>query len=137
MAIVFPSYEWLESLKDKLNTDEKYKKIASKWEGDIIFQINPSGALKDEVIYYVNLWHGECLGVEELEKVDEKEAVFVLDADYHNIVRVVKGDMGPMQAMLTRKLKVKGNLGYMLKNVPTVMYFVKCVQAVTDQILGE
>jgi len=137
MSAIFPSHEWLVSLKEKLNSDPKYLKIASKWEGDIIFLIQPEGALKEELIYYVNLWHGKCLGVEELETVDEKEAVFVLQAEYDNIVRVVKGELNPMQAMMTRKLKVKGNLGYMLKNVPTVMYFVHCVQDITDQILGE
>ena len=137
MTIVFPSLEWLNSLKSKLNSDEKYKKIASKWEGDIIFLFNPEGALEKQIIYYINLWHGECLGVDELTSVDEKEAVFVLEADFNNIVKVVKGELDPMQAMMTRKLKVKGNLGYMLKNVPTVLHFVKIVHEITDKILGE
>jgi putative sterol carrier protein len=137
MMAIFPSSDWLVSLKEKLNSDEKYKEIASKWEGDIIFHITPGGALKKELIYYVNLWHGECPGVAVLSAVDEKEAVFVMMAEYDNIVRVLKGELDPMQAMMTRKLKVKGNLGYMLKNVPTVLYFVRCAQDVTDQILGE
>jgi len=137
MPVIFPSFDWLVSLKDKLNSDEKYKQIAHKWEGDIIFLITPGSVLKEEIIYYVNLWHGECLGVAELNSVDEKDAVFVMIAEFDNIVRVLKGELDPMQAMMTRKLKVKGNLGYMLKNVPTVMYFVHCAQDVTDQILGE
>jgi putative sterol carrier protein len=137
MSAIFPSFDWLVSLKEKLNSDEKYKQIASKWEGDIIFLITPGGALKEEIIYYVNLWHGECPGVAELNAVDEKEAVFILQAGYDNIVRILKGELNPMVAMMTRKLNVKGNLGYMLKNVPTVLYFVRCCQEVTDQIVGE
>ena len=63
MTTIFPSYAWLLKLKDKLNTDEKYGRIAAKWEGDVIFQIIPDGALEEEQIYYVNLWHGEWLGM--------------------------------------------------------------------------
>ena len=137
MSVIFPSVDWLNSLKDKLNSDEKYKKIASKWEGDIIFLIQPEGALENQLIYYINLWHGECLGVNELSSVDEKEAVFILEAKFENVVKVLKGQMDPMQAMLTRKLKVKGNMGYMMKNIPTVLNFVRCAQEVTDEILGE
>jgi hypothetical protein len=35
MAHLFPSPEWLEALKAKLNTDEKYTQTAKKWEGEI------------------------------------------------------------------------------------------------------
>jgi len=68
---------------------------------------------------------------------DPLEADFVLSAPFSNFVRVLKGDLDPMQAMLTRKLIVKGNLGYMMRNVPTVLEFVRCAQAVTDKVLGE
>ena len=137
MSAIFPSMEWLIALKDKLNSDENYKKIASKWEGDIIFDISPTGALEEQLVFFIGLWHGECLGVEELESPDDKEAVFILEADYDNIVKVLKGQLDPMQAMLTRKLKIKGNLGVMMRNVPTVFQFVKCAQEITDEILGE
>ena len=137
MVAIFPSIEWLNSLKDKLNSDEDYQRIASKWEGDIIFQIEPSGALTEKLLFFVGLWHGECLGVEVLEKIEDKEAVFVLVSKFDNIVKVLKGQLDPMQAMLTAKLRVKGNLGVMMRNVPTVLQFVKCAKEVTGQILGE
>jgi putative sterol carrier protein len=40
-----------------------------------------------------------------------------------------------MTAMMTNKLRVKGSLGYMMRNVPTVLDFVRCVQEVTTEIL--
>ena len=39
-----------------------------------------------------------------------------------------------MTAMLTNKLRVKGSLGYMMRNVPTVLDFVRCCQEVTASI---
>jgi putative sterol carrier protein len=41
-----------------------------------------------------------------------------------------------MTAMMTRKLKVRGSMTYMMRNVPTVLEFVRCAQDVTDEILG-
>ena len=32
---IFPSAEYLQALKDKLNSDERYSKIAQNWEGDM------------------------------------------------------------------------------------------------------
>lgn len=60
MAYLFPSEEWLKAFKDKLNSDEKYAHIARKWEGDIMFQIEPDGPLDGTVLLYTDLWHGKC-----------------------------------------------------------------------------
>jgi hypothetical protein len=35
-----------------------------------------------------------------------------------------------MQAMVTRRLKVQGSMAYMLRNVPTVLDFVRCCRLV-------
>jgi hypothetical protein len=37
--------------------------------------------------------------------------------------------------MMTNKLKVQGSLGYMMRNVPTVLDFVRCAREVTTEIL--
>jgi hypothetical protein len=42
-----------------------------------------------------------------------------------------------MQAMITRKLQVKGSMPYMMRNVPTVLEFVRCARDVTDNYLGK
>ena len=40
-----------------------------------------------------------------------------------------------MQAMLTRKLDVKGNMAVMMRNVPTILDFVRCAREMTTEIL--
>jgi putative sterol carrier protein len=39
---------------------------------------------------------------------------------------VLAGRLDPMQAMLTRRLQVSGNMAYILRNVPVVLDFVRC-----------
>jgi putative sterol carrier protein len=128
----FPSPEWLNALCDKLNTDEKYATIAAKWEGDMTIVVEPTGELKEPLYYYLDLWHGKCRGVAILNKPDEKEPAFVLTSSFDNITQIVKGKLDPMQAMLTRKLKVQGNMAVMMRSVPTVLDFVRCAREVTE-----
>jgi len=132
----FPSADWLGELEEKLNTDDKYAQIAKKWEGDLIFIIEPEGSLHEQLTFYLDLWHGTCRSV-EYNPGPEKypQPVFTLTAKYNNITAILKGKLEPMTAMMTNKLKVKGNLGYMMRNVPTVLDFVRCAREVTSEIL--
>jgi putative sterol carrier protein len=60
---------------------------------------------------------------------------FTLTAAYNDITAILLGKLNPMTAMMTSKLKVKGSMGYMMRNVPTVLDFVRVAQEVTTEIL--
>lgn len=136
MPAIFPSEEWLKGLEAKLNSDPRYNEIAKNWEGDLIIVIEPQGNLKERLNIYFDLWHGKCRRVEyAVDSAKYPNPVFTLTATYHDITRIVTGKLNPMTAMMTNKLRVKGSLGYMMRNVPTVLDFVRCVQEVTTEIL--
>jgi putative sterol carrier protein len=137
MAGVFPSDEWLQDFIDYLNGDEEYAKTAKRWEGDLMFDVQPEGALKEHIRIYMDLWHGKCRGGRMVPEGEKQDAKFVLKAPFGNFVKVLKGELDPMQAMMSRKLSVKGNMAYMMRNVPVVLRFVRCAQESTDTILGE
>ena len=132
MTYRFPSAEWLQAFQEKLNNDEQYARIAKNWEGDIMFYIEPSGDLKAPVLLYLDLWHGSCRQafVIENENNEELNPAYILRASYDNFRDVLMGNLDPMQAMITRKLRVQGSMAYMLRNVPVVLDFVRCAQEV-------
>lgn len=135
MSATFPSLKWLQELEEKLNNDEKYAQVAKKWEGDMACVLEADNRLPEKKILYLDLWHGKCRQVAELDDLAEKNPAFVLTASYTNFLRVLQGDLDPMQAMLTRKLGVKGNMAVMMRSVPTVLDFVRCAREVTDKAL--
>ena len=137
MAGVFPSEMWLDSLKEHLNADERYAKIAKKWEGDLVFDIRAEGGLKEDTRVYLDLWHGKCRDAYLMTNEDQKEPAFTLTAPYGNFVKILLGELDPMQAMMTRKLVVKGSMAYMMRNVPTVLDFVRCAKEVTETVLED
>lgn len=136
MSAKFPSSEWLQGLEEKLNSDEKYARIAKNWEGDLLFVIEPEGNLEKQLIFYLDLWHGACRSVDYNPNPEKyPKPVFTLSATYNNMTAILTGKLDPMTAMMTNKLKVRGNLGYMMRNVPTVLDFVRCAREATTEIL--
>jgi putative sterol carrier protein len=136
MSAVFPSEEWLKGLEVKLNSDEKYRELAKSWEGDLFFRITPAGNLKEELTFYLDLWHGTCRKAEYQPGPSAyPKPVFTLTANYDDITGVLTGKLNPMTAMMTMKLKVQGNMGYMMRNVPTVLDFVRVAGEATTEIL--
>jgi len=136
LSAIFPSPQWLQELETKLNSDQKYAQIAKNWEGDLLFFIEPEGNLKERLTFYLDLWHGTCRKVEYKPAADSyPNPSFTLSASYKDITAILTGKLNPMTAMMTSKLKVKGSMGYMMRNVPTVLDFVRCAQEVTTEIL--
>ena len=136
MPAIFPSEEWLKDLEAKLNSDARYGEVAKNWEGDLLFLIEPDGNLKEPLTFYLDLWHGHCRKVEyKPEIASYPNPTFTLSASYKDITSILTGKLNPMTAMMTSKLKVKGSMGYMMRNVPTVLDFVRCAQEVTKEIL--
>jgi putative sterol carrier protein len=137
MTGVFPNQAWLDGFSAHLNSSEDYARIASKWEGDIVFEVNAEAPLEEDVRIYLDLWHGSCREARLLSADEAIDPAFTLTAPYNNFAKIVKGEIDAMQALLTRKLLVKGSMGYMMRNVPTVLEFVNCAIAVTDRVLGD
>jgi putative sterol carrier protein len=136
MSAVFPSEEWLKGLEARLNSDERYGEIAKNWEGDLFFRVEPGGNLKEGLTFYLDLWHGKCRKAEyKPDPSAYPKPVFTLAANYEDLTAILTGKLNPMTAMMTMKLKVQGSMGYMMRNVPTVLDFVRVAAEATTEIL--
>jgi len=131
----FPSPEWLQALRDKLNADERYGHTARNWEGDMLFLVEPGESLAHATAFYLDLWHGKCRDAFMQDQDLRVKPVFTLKGPYANYVRLLKGELDPMQALLTRKLGVQGNMAVLVRSVPTVIEFVRCCREVTDSFV--
>ena len=132
---VFPLEEWLNELIEKIDSDDQYAKIAHKWEGDMGFVIEPNGPLEEEMAFYLDLWHGKCRDGNIIQAGQNIKPVFTLKAPYLNFRRILKGELDPMQAMLTRKVSEQGSMAVMMRNVPTVLDFVRCCREITVEFI--
>jgi len=131
----FPTVAWLQALESKLNSDQKYAQIAKNWEGDMLFVVQPGGGLSQAMTFYLDLWHGKCRSAYVVGDQAAPKATFTLNVPYENGIRLLKGELEPMQALLTRKLGVQGNMAVLMRNVPTILDFVRCAREVTDSFV--
>ena len=126
MAIKFPSDAWIKELSNRLNDSESYEKSAKDWEGDFVFIVEPDDAFDDTAHLFLGLYHGKSPDAGELSSADERKAEFVLRAPYTNWRRVIEGNLDPIQGMMTRKLKVQGNMMKIMRYPKAAQEIVAC-----------
>lgn len=123
----FATEEWLEALKHELNTSEDYARAAKKWEGDFYFIISPEGELQEPIYLYMDLWHGECRDVRVVEDPAEEDPAFRMRAAPRVWKKVVTKQLDPIQGLVTRQLKLQGDMLTIMRSVKAAQELVNCV----------
>ena len=126
MALKFPSDEWIKALSDQLNTRESYEKSAKDWEGDFVFVIEPDDAYDTTAYLFLGLFHGKSPDAAMLASEDERQTEFVIHAPFSTWRQVIEGKLDPIQAMMTRKLKLEGNMMKIMRYPKAAKEIVDC-----------
>jgi putative sterol carrier protein len=129
----FPSHEWVVALCEALNNSPSYAEAAKNWEGDFYFIVEPGGPLTQQAILYMDLWHGKCRLAKGITDPSGMNPAFVMSANYDTWVKVIKAELDPIQGLMTRKLKLKGNMTMIMKNVKAAQELVKCCALVPTE----
>ena len=130
MAYQFPSPEWVAAFKDAINANEAYKKSAAKWEGDFYFIVSAKGPIKEPFVMYLDLWHGECREAHVVEDMSEKKPEFVIEGTLDVYRQIFDKKLDPIRALVSRKLKLKGNLGKIMRAVKATLDLVNSASSV-------
>lgn len=126
MALEFPSDEWIKALSDQLNTSESYEKSAKDWEGDFVFVVEPDDAYDTIAYLFLGLFHGKSPDAAMLASGDERQTEFVIHAPFGTWRQVVEGKLDPIQAMMTRQLKLEGNMMKIMRYPKAAKEIVDC-----------
>jgi putative sterol carrier protein len=98
---------------EAVNNSSEYKEAAKSWEGDILFVVTAVPGDRKEVKLYMDLWHGSCRDAYEVN--DEKESEFVITAPLPVWKKVLDGKLDPIRGLVSRQLKMKGNMMKVMK----------------------
>jgi len=130
MAHLFPSPAWVDAFKAALNTSEAYKVSAANWEGDFYFIVSAKGAIKEPVKFYLDLWHGQCRDAYIVEGADDKNPEFEIEGTIDVFRQIFEHKLDPIRALVSRKLKLKGNLGKIMRSVKATLDLVNAAASV-------
>lgn len=133
MKYKFPSDEWIKKLQEMLNSSESYQRSAKDWEGDFIFTIEPDDAYDQTTYLHLGLYHGKSPGAALVEENQLPETEFSLSAPFSTWKRVIEGKLDPIQGMMTRQLKLKGDLMKIMRYPKAAQEIVSsCANIPTD-----
>ena len=136
--ILFPSEDWMNKLVDLLRDNEDYKKAASNWEGSLALVIEKEeGKFDQDLIFYADPYHGEIREHAIVNSVEEKSPDFVINGPYSVWKEIQQGNMDSMQAIMKGKVKVKGNMAALLKQVKATQVMMKLLEEIPTKYVDE
>jgi putative sterol carrier protein len=137
---LFPSEAWLTECVDKLNTSKEYEEAAATWEGDLCFVIEaqPDIGIATDLWAWVDLWHGKCRDFKYgLTPEEGEKARFTIRASFPRWKQVVKQELDPVKAMMSGKLRLKGDIFTMIRHIKAAKAFVHVTGTVQTEFIDE
>jgi putative sterol carrier protein len=125
--IDFGTAPWLDALRETLNGSESYAEAAKNWEGDIYFIVEAEGSnLPKDLYLYFDLWHGKCRSANVVTDPADYKPEFIFTGSVKTFKQIIDDGLDPMKAIMTRKLKLQGNMAKIMRNVKAANQLVHC-----------
>ena len=123
------SEEWCNTWADRIRASKDFAVFNKGWEGDlsgIIFK-DPDRNIPEEQYLYLHFHDGEVKEISMIDKAKAEKCKFIMSGDYIRWKQVAKGELDAVKAMMQGKLKLKGNLPYVVKYVKGVQESIRCL----------
>ncbi len=128
--IPFATDTWIKRLHEEINHSDAYRQAAKTWEGDFFFVVESGGSQTEPVYMYLDLWHGESRGAFVVEDPTTTKPEFVISAPIGTWKNVMELRLDPMKGLLTRQLKLQGNMAKIMRAVKAANELVLCATRV-------
>jgi len=133
MAVKFPSDEWVKEFANQINGSKAYEESGKDWEGDWIFIVEADNAYPKTVYFFIGLYHGKVTDAAMIENEHARDAQYFMRGSFTTWRKTIEGKLDPIQALMTRKFKLKGNLTKVLRYPRSAKELVNCVKRVPTE----
>ena len=126
--LTFPSAEWVAAYSAAINASETYRAASGNWTFGAVALVvtpQPENGLPQPVAIWLDLDRGVCREARLATAAEAEAAPFILTGQYARWKQIIRKEVGPIAAILQRKLDLKGSL-------PIVVRFVKSAEALVD-----
>ena len=107
MSVKFLSDEWAQALKAELNESEDFRQAAAGHKATIQQIITGTEGTTN---YWITIGDGKIdLGVGDIEGEDA-----TITQSYDSAAALARGELSPVTAFMTGRLKIAGNMGMIL-----------------------
>jgi putative sterol carrier protein len=126
--LAFLSPEWVAAYGQSINGSDEDRRASLEWtHGAVVLVVNaePALGMADPVGIWLDLDRGACRGARLVDQAGAEDAPFVLTADYARWKEILRRELGPIAAIMQRKIALKGSL-------PIIVRFVKSAEVLVD-----
>jgi putative sterol carrier protein len=127
MSIPFFSAEWIEAFKAAVNANPDYKTAAANWTHGVVALVCKAQApdFPADTGIWLDLERGVCREAKAVTPEESAKAPFCITGEYDRWKQVLRKELDPIKGMMQGKLKLKGDL-------PTIVREVKSAQALVN-----
>ena len=117
MPVLFPSREWAQKVVELTNDSPEFANNVKMHNEAMTLNIqSEEGLLEETFVLWLNVANKKIEEFRILTSPDEREAVFKLKAKYSVWKKVFSGEINPTMALVTKRIRVSGNLKDLLNN---------------------
>jgi len=113
--------KWAQEYCEALNNSQAYDEAAKGWgidfEGSMLFVMEKSGEIEDNVSAFLDLKDGKCLSIKIL-KPDEnppREPIMTLKGSFLLWKKLAFREIDPIQSLMSGKLKLEGDMSLAMR----------------------
>ena len=129
--VKFPSDEWIKKFKEELNKNKDFEESAKAWEGDFLFIVTPDENFKEELTFYVDIWHGKCRDASLIN--EPKKAAFIFKGSYSNWRKVIAKEADPIRGLIMGMFTLEGDSKAVMSNARAAQQLVNTVAKIPTE----
>jgi putative sterol carrier protein len=113
--------KWANEYCKALNNNENYEEAAKNWgidqEGAMMYIMEHSGEVEDDIKVYLDLKGGKCLDIKILEPNENppKEPILSLMAPMPIWKKLAFQELDPIQGLMQGKMKIDGDMALAMR----------------------
>ena len=124
---VYLSVEWVGLYEKAVREDAYYREAAKDWEGSVALQVeaNPEYGIDTDIFILLDLWHGDCRRAWAVPREVGESADYIVTGSADRWMEVGRRKLDIIKGLMQGKLKLKGDLPTIVRNVKAATRLVE------------
>jgi len=129
------SDEWCKAWEQKVSASKDFAIYNKGWQGTVacIIQKDPAASLHEDYYLFLDFEDGKVNSIRMTDRETAENAKFVISGPYVRWKQVALRELDAVKGMMQGKLKLKGNLPYMVKYLKGVQESIRCLTEVDSK----
>ncbi len=132
MGVTFFSAEWIRLYRDAINANSGYRTAAADWTHGVVALVckaQPPAFPRDTGMW-LDLDRGVCREAKLVEPDEAAKAPFCITGEYARWKQVLRKELEPIKGMMQGKLRLKGDLPTIVREVKSAEELVNSGQTI-------